>query len=443
MEAPRLWLQNQMHHIQKGAAMDKDEGLHVIEDQLRRAGLIRQYGEVEPGRDARPVHVNGNKIRMFCTNDYLGLSREPSIIGEMQAAAGLDGCGAGGSRIIGGTRSLHHRLEMSLAAFHCKTNAVLFSNGYMANLAALSALTQPEDLIFSDAANHASIIDGLRLSKAKTLIWRHSDVVHLQQLLKTHTTTGKRIVVCESLYSMDGDFAPLKEILQIAHDHGCLTYVDEIEAVGLYGPHGEGYAAQVGLADQVDVLMSGTGKAFGTLGGYVACNDVVSMVLKPKARAFTCPTPLPPAIMAATLKALDMVIDGAELRSRIHRNCTMLRMLLDEHGFNYLDSKSYIFPIITGSAKCTKKVTARLLSKGIYAQGAIYPSVPLDEGRLRVTVTPHHDEEDLAFLVQCLREVRDEVADFGRIAQQDRCRQVDVLPRPAVSVAAWGCGSGA
>jgi 5-aminolevulinic acid synthase len=415
--------------------MSKYEALHQIESQMRQAGLIRQCTEVEPGRDAKHVHVNGREIRMFCTNDYLGLSRDPSILREMQRAITRYGCGAGGSRIHGGTRGLHHRLEMSLAAFHCKSDAVLFSNGYMANLGAISTLAQPEDLVFSDSANHASIIDGIRLSSAKILIWRHNDVAHLQQLLKNHTSAGKRIVVCESLYAIDGDFAPLKEILKVAHAHDCLTYVDEVHAVGLYGPHGEGYAAQLGLADQVDILMSGAGNAFGTLGGYVACNDVVSEVLKSRSRSFMFTTSLPPAILAATLKALDMVIDGAELRSRVHRNCTVLRKLLDEHNFNYLDSKSHIFPIVTGSAKSTRKATSRLMSRGIYAQGATYPFAPMHQGRLRLTVTPHHSEEDLAFLVQCLRQVRDEVKDFGTVENQDEPSCAHLTPRPSISLA--------
>lgn len=388
---------------------DKFEPLAKRLQYMEAQGLVRQYHEIVANPGQVSIDVDGDQALMFCTNDYLGLSKHPDVIATMKATTELYGCGSGGSRFIGGTNPLHHQVESALSRFHGKQSAILFSNGYMANLGAISSLAQSGDLIFSDQLNHASIIDGCRLSRAKTHIWQHNRPNHLHELLCNNQTDGVRFIVCESLYSMDGDFSPLSDILAVAKEHDCYLFVDEIHALGIYGEQGKGVAAEIGIADEIDILMAGNGKSLGLLGGYVAASDCLVKYMRSKANSFIFTTALPPAIMAATLRSLDLLSNAEGWRQRIRSNAGLLRRLLDEHDFNYLSSKSHIFPIITGNPVTTKLFSQKLLQKGVYAQGVIYPSVPLESGRLRVTVTPQHTEENLHFLVECLRMVRDEM----------------------------------
>jgi 8-amino-7-oxononanoate synthase len=390
-------------------SMDKLQNLSSRLQELRRRGLVREYREVVTAPRKASVSVDGREALMFCTNDYLGLSKHPKIIAAMKDAADRYGCGAGGSRFIGGTHPLHHAVETSIARLHGKEAAALFSSGYSANLGSLSALAQEGDLIFSDELNHASIIDGCRMSRAKTHKWRHNDAGHLEDLLRHNPSDGCRFIVCESLYSMDGDFCPLADIVALAQAHDCFLFLDEIHALGIYGERGEGYAEATGVAGRVDILMGGASKALGVVGGYVATSKVIATYMKSRARAFIFTTALPAPILTAIAAALEAMADGADLRRRVHRNADLLRRQLDEHEFDYLSSRSHILPIVTGDPETTRLVSQSLLERGVYAQGVIFPSVPFDKGRLRVTVTPQHSEEDVHRLVACLREIRDEI----------------------------------
>jgi len=382
---------------------------------MSRAGTLRNYHEVERGMASGPqVRVNGKSCLTFCCQDYLGLSRHPAMLEAMREAVDRYGCGMAGSRFIGGTSPLHHQAERALAALHDGEAAVLYANGYMANLGSIAALAKPGDVIFSDELNHASIIDGCRLSRSEIVVWRHNDVEDLRLRLQQYPSAGNRFVICESLYSMEGHFAPVREVLSACAEFGCFAYVDEIHAVDVYDPKGDGYAAQLGLSSQVDLLMAGAGKALGSLGGYVVTRSDPAALLKSRSRAFIFTTALPPAIVSTVITATELVVDAGLLRRRILENARTLRSWLREADFDCMTSESHIVPILTGSSETTGRVTQHLLADGLYAQGVTYPSVPRDRGRLRIAVTADHTLDDLDRLVSGLKKVRNQVASFPR-----------------------------
>ncbi len=383
--------------------------------ELKKFNLLRHYVEVEPTLRPTKVLIDGREVTMFCTNDYLGLARHEDLKEAMSFAAAHYGCGTGSSRFLGGTNQLHHQVEQMLANFHGHDQCALFANGYMANLGAVSTLSGTEDVIFSDAHCHASIIDGCRLGHGAVKIWLHNDVEDLLRLLKSTPCRGHRIVVFESLYSMGGDFSPVAEILAVAKEFGCITYIDEIHAVGIYGDGGRGYLSELGMAlDSVDILMGGTGKAFGVLGGYIASGEAICTVIKSQSRPFIFTTAMPAVMLSAILKSLELVQSADNLRSAIRRNSALLSTLLKNEGFEHLNSRSHIFPVMTGSSETTAATCAFLLKEGIFAQGAKYPTVPKDKGRIRVTVTADHTEEDLINLVEVLKAARDAIPGLAK-----------------------------
>jgi 5-aminolevulinic acid synthase len=315
------------------------------------------------------------------------------------------GFGTGGSRYISGTTPQHHVLEKRIAEFHSKEEGVLYNTGYMANSGTIPVICGEGDQIFSDEANHASIIEGCRLSRAMVTVWKHNDAQDLDEKIALSTTSGKRLIVFESLYSMDGDFAPIAEILEVARKYGCLTYCDEVHAVGVYGSKGAGLAEELGLADQIDVIMAGMAKAFGGLGGYVGTNSILAQIIKSKSKAFIFTVSLPQFMVAAMIECLDIVINASSAREAIHSNATLLKELLREKGIRFVEGASHIVPILTGSPQRTNDACERLIQHGFYVQGVNYPSVPLEAGRLRVTVTAKHKESDIRGLVETLCKV--------------------------------------
>lgn len=376
-------------------------------EYLKKYNLLRDYSVVNYNvKDLLLIEHNGKKVYTFCTNDYLCMSKHPEIIVSVIESAQEYGCGTGGSRYISGNSHSHDELESSLASLHDKESAVVFANGYMANLGLMSSIAKENDIIFSDAHNHASIIDGCKLSRASCKVWRHNDLDHLEFLLKHNQTTGSRIIVAESLYSMGGDYCPLVDLVEIAKRYSCLLSLDEIHAVGIYGNQGKGIANFYGLEHEVDFITSGLGKSFGVVGGYIATNMIFSQYLKSTSRPFIFTTSIPNIIVAAALKSIEIVRKSNHLRENIYSNSKYLSSALSKHNFDFQNSESHIFPIITGSSENTQFMSNELLKHGIYVQGIQYPTVPKNQGQLRVTLTPYHTEDMMKLLCTALVEAR-------------------------------------
>ena len=310
----------------------------------------------------------------------------------MQDALRNYGGGSGGTRNISGTTDLHVQLEQRLAQLHRKQAALLFTSGYVANETTLTTLGQshPHWVFISDAANHASMIHGMRAAKAEKHIFRHNDTDHLEAILKKIPTERPKMIVCESVYSMDGDFAPLKAITQLARRYDALVYTDEVHAVGIYGKHGGGGAEKDGVMDDISIIQGTLAKAFGVMGGYIAGNEQIIDFIRSSAPAFIFTTSLPPTVAAGALKALDQLRDHPQLRTAMLDKAQRMKKNLKQAGIPMLPSPSHIIPIIIGDAALCTKTSQMLLEKGHYVQPVNYPTVPKKTERLRLTLTPKH-----------------------------------------------------
>lgn len=380
-------------------------------EALKTNDLAREFREVV--RTELPMAiVDGRPCISFSTCDYLDLSRHADLVRAVQETVQLHGVGTGGSRYLAGTAPLHNELERKLARFHGKPEAVVFPTGYMANLGVLSSITTEQDVIFSDALNHASIIDGSRFSRSAVSVWRHNDPEHLESVLRSTPVKGRRLIVCESLYSMTGEFAPLKDICNLARRFGAVLVLDEAHAVGVYGDRGEGYAAASGLAEQIDILTGTQSKSVGTLGGYVATSHDAATLIRSTCRPFIFTASLPTCLVAASSVALELLMGAQHLRAQIAENAQYTARRLSEQGFYFFESRSHVLPILIGSTAATKEACRRLLDYGYYVQSAIFPSVEQHLGRLRTIVTPAHRREHIDGLVDGLVRVRDDMGGF-------------------------------
>ncbi|WP_108651827.1 5-aminolevulinate synthase [Dongshaea marina] len=391
--------------------MNKYDSYIRMVEQLNSKHQIRDYLEIDQSQGCFPyIRVNNRECISFSTCNYLGYTEHESI--KQSAIDGtLDfGVGTGGSRYIGGTSSIHHKVENKIAQLHNKESAVLYNNGYMANLGTIPCLAREGDIIFSDEKNHASIIDAIRLSKAKRVIWKHNDPRDLEQKILQNPCEGNRLIICESLYSMDGDFAPLREIVELCKKHQCLLYLDEIHAIGVYGHNGAGYASQLGLENDVDFLMGGTAKALGSLGGYVCLPRCVEQLIKSRSRSFIFTISLPNLILNTISTAVDICQSDQLSRATLQENSDYMREKLEHYGYDYLNSQSHLFPIMIGESGEAKKATALFLREGIYVQGVQFPTVPEGEARLRVSVTATHSKAQIDFFISVLNQLREQKA---------------------------------
>lgn len=390
--------------------MDYDALFQAQLDALKREGNYRVFAQLERMRGAFPQAKNHNEagardVTIWCSNDYLGMGQHPDVVGAMIGAAESCGAGAGGTRNISGTNHHHLLLECELADLHGKEAALLFTSGYVSNWAALSTLGArlPGAVILSDSLNHASMIEGIRHSRADKVIWKHNDVADLDRKLAAIAPGRPMIVAFESVYSMDGDIAPIREIVEVAEKHGAMTYLDEVHAVGLYGPRGGGVAEEAGLMDRITLIEGTLGKAFGVVGGYIAGSFALCDFIRSFASGFIFTTALPPAIAAAAtasikhLKASDAERQLQRLRVR------QLRAALDREGIPHLNNPSHIIPVmIKDPVKCKMLSDILLDQFGVYVQPINYPTVPKGEERLRFTPSPLHSEADIAYLVRAL-----------------------------------------
>ncbi len=361
---------------------------------LRQRGLYRRLRLVE-GAQAGRVRLGGREVLMLSSNNYLGLANHPALTHAAQDALERFGCGAGASRLISGSMELHHELEDRLARFKHTEAALAFPTGYQANVGTLSALMGPGDTILSDALNHASIIDGCRLSRAPTLVFRHKDMDHLAELLASCSAAGRRLIVTDSVFSMDGDIAPLVEMSRLARGYDAWLMVDEAHATGVFGPHGAGVVEELGLSSAVEVQMGTLGKALGGFGAYVAGSRHLIDWLVNRARSFVYTTALPPSVAATAIAALDIVAQEPERRCRLWDNAAFLADQLSTLGYRLGNSRSPILPLVIGDADQTMTLAAALLERGIFAQGIRPPTVPAGTSRLRVTPMATHTRADM------------------------------------------------
>jgi 5-aminolevulinate synthase len=356
---------------------------------------------VEPNKQ----QSSPRKVTVWCTNDYLGLSHHPDLIKAQVEATNTYGTSSGGTRNISGTTHLHNLLEKKVAMLHRKQRALLFSSGYVANEATLTTLGEqiPGLVFLSDEKVHASMIQGMRHSKAQRIIFKHNDLLDLETKLKQLDPNLPKIIVFVSVYSMDGDFARIKDIAALAKKYKALTYLDEVHGVAVYGPGGAGYAAEQGLSDHIDIIQGNFAKGFGGFGGYIAGDDVFVDFIRGYASGFIFTTSLPPAVTAAALKAIDVLAADPSIQKRFHERVQYLKNRLIKSIIPFQDSGSHIIPIIVGdAARCNQLSNRLLMEHNIYVQPINFPTVLRGSERLRVTLTPHHNIELIDTFVDAL-----------------------------------------
>jgi len=371
---------------------------------IKNEGRYREFATLERicGQFPKAAyhHKDGSQrdVKIWCSNDYLGMGQNPIVIHAMQEALTQYGAGAGGTRNISGTQKLHDELEQSVADLHSKESGLVFSSGYVSNQASLSAIIKilGNPIIFSDALNHASMIEGMKSKKAEKLIFRHNDLDHLETLLKQADKDQPKVIAFESVYSMEGDIAPIKEICDLAEKYNAMTYLDEVHAVGLYGPRGAGIAERDNQMHRVDVIEGTFGKAYGVMGGYIAASQNIIDAVRSYASAFIFTTAQPPAVLAGCLASVEYLKTSKIERARAHKNATYLKQKLTNGGLPFLQGDSHIVPLMVGDARCCKAVTDILLNDhNLYVQPINYPTVPMGTERMRLTATACHSEADI------------------------------------------------
>lgn len=362
-------------------------------EELRDRGLYRRLRLISGPQGPR-VTLDGQPVLLLCSNDYLGLANHPRVRGAAAEAAMRWGAGAGASRLISGNMQPHGRLEDRLARFKGYESALLFGSGYLANTGTIAALAGEGEVVFSDELNHASIIDGCRLSRAETFVYRHGDVEHLAWGLREAGGRGA-LIVSDGVFSMDGDVAPLEQLSKLARDHDCRLMVDEAHATGALGPGGRGSVAAAGLSGEVDVVMGTLGKALGSYGAYVCASRELTDYLTNTARSLIFSTAPPPPVAAAGLAALELLESRPHRIEELHANATTLRSALAAQGLATGGSQTQIIPIEIGEARRTMALSERLLERGVFAQGIRPPTVPEGTSRLRFTVMSTHRADEL------------------------------------------------
>ena len=360
-------------------------------NSLKESGLYRSLKTIRKS-DGRMVEIDGKTYLNFCSNNYLGLSNHPKVIEAAQAACKEFGAGSGASRLISGNTVLHEELERKIARFKGREAAIVFPTGYMANLGTISSLVDENDTVIIDRLNHASIIDACRLSKAKMQVYSHKDMKALEKALTKSEKFRRRLIVTDSVFSMDGDIAPLPEIVQLAKEYEAITMIDEAHATGVLGKTGRGAEEHFVIEGQINVVMGTLSKAVGSLGGFVAGSSELIDYLRNKARSFIYTTALPPSACAAAIAALEIIENEPELIENLRMNSRLL------------GSETPIIPIIIGDLNKTMEISAKLFEKGILASGIRPPTVPKNECRIRLTVTALHTKEDIECLVSSLPE---------------------------------------
>ena len=394
-------------------AMNYDAALDQAIGRLHEEGRYRTFIDIERVKGQFPQAVwtrpDGEKqdITVWCGNDYLGMGQHPVVLAAMHEALDAVGAGSGGTRNISGTTVYHKRLETELADLHGKEAALVFSSAYIANDATLSTLRKlfPGLIIYSDELNHASMIEGIKRFDGAKRIFRHNDVAHLRQLLEADDPALPKLIAFESIYSMDGDFGPIKAICDLADEFNALTYLDEVHAVGMYGPRGGGVAERDGLTDRIDIFNGTLGKAFGVFGGYIAASAKMVDAIRSYAPGFIFTTSLPPAVAAGAAASIRLLKgeEGQRLRDAQQLHARILKMRLKSLGMPIIDHGSHIVPVHVGHPVHCKMLSDMLLRDyGIYVQPINFPTVPRGTERLRFTPSPVHAPRQIDHLVKAM-----------------------------------------
>ncbi len=393
--------------------MSYDEKFDAALDALKREGRYRVFVDIERQRGAFPRAVHNasesqgrRPVTVWCSNDYLCMGQHPKVVEAMHAAIDAAGAGSGGTRNISGTTRYHVELEAELADLHGKEAALLFTSGYVSNDATLSTLVQvlPGLIIYSDALNHASMIEGIKRGGAIKRVFRHNDLAHLEELIQADDPDAPKLIAFESVYSMDGDVGPLAGFCDIAEKYGALTYLDEVHAVGLYGPRGAGVAERDGVMHRIDIVEGTLAKAFGVMGGYIAASARIVDCIRSYAPGFIFTTSISPVLAAGALASVRHLKSSQVERDLIHDRAAKLKAMLRAARFPVMESSvTHIVPVMVGDPVKCKAVSDELLFEhGIYVQPINYPTVPRGTERLRFTPTPAHDDSKLAELVAAL-----------------------------------------
>ena len=382
-------------------------------EKLKKEGLYRKFREIDrpikkfPKADETQGEIERD-VEVWCSNDYLNMSQHPEVVNETVKTLLEIGSGSGGTRNISGTSSYHSALEERLAKVHNKDNALLFASAYTANQSTLWTLGKKiKNLeIFSDELNHASLIQGIKNSGASCHIFQHNDVDHLENLLKSTDQNHPKLIVFESLYSMEGIRSPIIKIVELAKKYKAMTYLDEVHSVGLYGEKGKGIAVEMKVDQDIDIINGTLAKAFGQMGGYIAASNEIIDYIRSFSPGFIFTTSICPSIAAGASKAIDIVSLADQLRIKIHENASTMRQLLDAIAIPYIDTNSHIISVMVNDPFLCKKVSEKLIDEhGIYAQPIFFPTVPKGLERLRITVTPKHRKEHIENMIQCLDKV--------------------------------------
>jgi len=387
-----------------------DQALNRLHDE----GRYRTFIDIERTRGAYPHAVwrrdDGveQPVTVWCGNDYLGMGQHPAVLAAMHEALDATGAGSGGTRNISGTTVYHKQLESELADLHGKESALLFTSAYIANDATLSTLPKLFEglIIYSDALNHASMIEGIRRNGGDKRIFRHNDLDHLRQLLAADDPQAPKLIAFESIYSMDGDFAPIADLCDLADEFGALTYIDEVHAVGMYGPRGAGVAERDGLMGRIDIINGTLAKAYGVMGGYIAASDKMCDAIRSYAPGFIFTTSLPPAVAAGAAASVRHLKTDQERRDAQQTQARILKMRLKGLGLPIIDHGSHIVPVHVGDPVHCKSLSDLLLENfGIYVQPINFPTVPRGTERLRFTPSPVHGPAEMDKLVSALDEL--------------------------------------
>jgi 8-amino-7-oxononanoate synthase len=375
-------------------------------EEIKAGGLYRSLRELSSPQ-GREIVLDGNKVLNFCSNDYLGLAADPRLSAAAHKAMVQRGFGSGSSRLVCGNSDEHVQLEKELARFKKTEAALVFSSGYMANVGILSALCGREDIIFSDKLNHASIVDGCVLSRAELRRYPHNVVNALEELLAKARDFRRKLIVTDTVFSMDGDLAPLKDLVSLAKEHAAWLMVDEAHAFGIFGPTGAGLVEEEDLSSDVPIQMGTLSKAAGSFGAYVAGSQELVDYLVNTARSFIFTTAMPPAVAAASRAALQIIREEPDRRQHLLRNADRLRRELQGLGFDTLQSLSPIIPVVVGQAERAVDLSRRLLERGIFVSAIRPPTVPKGTARLRVTVTAAHTDDDITRCITAFAGMRD------------------------------------
>jgi 8-amino-7-oxononanoate synthase len=372
-------------------------------NDLRARSLYRRLKSLE-GAQSSVTTVDGRQVLQFASNNYLGLCSHPKLKLAAKRAIEEYGCGSGASRLVCGNTRLYDELEERICRFKGAPSALVFSTGYMANIGTLSALVGAGDIILSDELNHASLIDGCRLSRATVEIFRHRDVDHVRELLNTSGAYKRKLIVTDGVFSMDGDIAPLPELVELCRSFSCMLMVDDAHGTGVLGDSGRGTAELFKVEEEIDIHMGTLGKALGGFGAYIAGSSELRELLVNRSRSFIFTTALPPPVLAAGIAALDLVDEEPEMRKKLWSNVDRFRKGLTAMGYAPL-GETHIIPICVGEPSVTMKMSEMLFEAGIFVQGIRPPTVPQGSSRLRITVTTSHTEQDIDFTLEALKRV--------------------------------------